>query len=82
MQGQPMSRLYMNVGGEGESPPLDEIDPLVLTMPEMLTESGFVSTCTCDKDTCCYGFLCNYYNQTKQRELSRGGAEKLLVSLL
>lgn len=61
---------------------LDEIEPLVLTMPEMLTESGFVSTCTCDKDTCCYGFLCNYYNQTKQRELSRGGAEKLLVSLL
>lgn len=30
---------------------LDEIEPLVLTMPEMLTESGFVSTYTCDKDT-------------------------------
>lgn len=72
----------MSVGGEGESPPLDEIEPLVLTMPEMLTESGFVSTYTCDEDTCCYGFLCNYYNQTEQHELSRGGAKELLVSLL
>lgn len=62
--------------------PLNEIEPLALTMPEVLTESGFVSTCTCDEDTCCYGFLYNYYNQTEQHELSRGGAEKLLVSLL
>ena len=82
MRGQPMSRLYMSVDGEGESPPLDEIEPLVLTMPEMLTESGFVSTYTCDEDTCCYGFLCNYYNQTEQHELSRGGAKELLVPLL
>ena len=51
-------------------------------MPEMLTESGLASIFTYDEDTYCYGFLCNYYNQTKQRELSRGGAEKLLVSLL
>ena len=69
-------------GRRGREPPLDEIEPLVLTMPEMLTESGFVSTYTFDKDTCCYGFLCNCYNQTEQHELSRGGAEKLLVSLL
>lgn len=61
---------------------LDEIELLVLAILEVLTESGFVSTCTCDEDTFCYGCLCNYYNQTKQRELSRGGAEKLLVSLL
>lgn len=63
----------MSVGGE--------IEPLVPTMPEMLTESGFVSTCTCDEDTCCYGFLCNYHKQTEQHELSREGAKELLVSL-
>ena len=62
--------------------PLGEIEPLALTIPEILTESGFVSTRTCDEDTRCYGFLCNCYNQTEQHELSRGGAEKLLVSLL
>lgn len=44
---------------------LDEIKPLVLTMPEILTESGIVSTCTCDEDTFCYGCLCNYCNQTE-----------------
>lgn len=69
-------------GRRGREPSFDEIEPLVLTMPEMLTESGFVSTCTCDEDTYRYGFLCNYYNQTEQHELSRGGAKELLVSLL
>ena len=61
---------------------LDEVELLVLAILEVLTESGFVSTYTCDEDTCCYGFLCNYYNQTEQHELSRGGAKELLVSLL
>lgn len=61
---------------------LDEVELPVLAIPEVLTESGIVSTCTCDEDTFCYGCLCNYYNQTEQHELSRGGAEKLLVSLL
>lgn len=61
---------------------LDEVELLVLAIPEVLTESGIVSTCTCDEDTFCYGCLCNYYNLTEQHELSRGGAEKLLVSLL
>lgn len=61
---------------------LDEVELLVLAIPEVLTESGIVSTCTCDEDTFCYDCLCNYYNQTEQHELSRGEAEKLLVSLL
>lgn len=61
---------------------LDEVELLVLAIPEVLTESGIVSTCTCDEDTFCYGCLCNYYNHTEQHELSRGGAEKLLMSLL
>ena len=68
-------------GRRGREPPLDEIEPLVPTMPEMLTESGFVSTCTCDEDTYCYGFLCNYHKQNEQHELSREGAKELLVSL-
>lgn len=50
--------------------PLDEIEPLVLTMPEMFTESGLVSTFTYDEDTYRYGFFCNYYNQAEQHELS------------
>ena len=58
--------------------PLDEIEPLVLAMPEMFTESGLVSTFTYDEDTYCYGFFCNYYNQAEQHELSRGGAKELL----
>ena len=61
---------------------LDEVELLVLAIPEVLTESGIVSTCTCDEDTFCYGCLYNYYNQIEQHELSRGGAEKLLMSLL
>ena len=61
---------------------LDEVELLVLAIPEVLTESGIVSTCTCDEDTFCYGFLCNYYNQTGQHELSRGGTKGLLESLL
>lgn len=40
-------------GRRGREPPLDEIEPLVLTMPEMLIESGFVSIYTRDEDTCC-----------------------------
>lgn len=39
-------------------------------MPEMLTESGLVSTCTYEEDMYSYGCLCNYYNQTEQHELS------------
>lgn len=49
---------------------LDKVELLVLAIPEVLTKSGIVSTCTCDEGTCCYGCLCNYYNQTEQYELS------------
>ena len=59
---------------------LNEVEPLVLTIPEVLTESGIVSTCTCDEDSYCYGCLCNYYNQAEKYELSRGGAKGILKS--
>ena len=48
---------------------LNDVEMLVLAIPEVLTESRIVSTCTCDEDTCCYGCLCNCYNQTEQHEL-------------
>ena len=41
-----------------------------------------VSTCTCDENTCCYGCLCSYLNQTIQHRLSRGGAKRILDSML
>lgn len=40
-----------------------------------------VSTCTCDENTCCYGCLCNYYNQPIQHRISRGGAMRIIESL-
>lgn len=41
-----------------------------------------VASCTCSEDTCCYGCLCNYYNQSRQSKLSRGGALKILDALI
>lgn len=51
---------------------LDEVELLVLAIPEMLTESGIVSTCTFDGDTYYYDCLCDYHNQTEQHKLSLG----------
>lgn len=41
-----------------------------------------VANCSCGEDTCCYGCLCNYYNQGRQAKLSRGAALNILRSLL
>lgn len=38
--------------------------------------------CGCGEETCCYGCIANYYNQTKQGRLSRGAAKRLLGALL
>ena len=38
--------------------------------------------CGCGEETCCYGCIANYYNQTKQSRLSRGAAKRLLGALL
>ena len=69
--------LYDDVpGGAGHALQLSE------QVPELLNKAyEIVSTCTCDKDTCCYGCLCNYYNQMEQHELSRGSAQKILEDL-
>lgn len=38
--------------------------------------------CGCGEETCCYGCIANYYNQSKQAKLSRGAAKRILGSLL
>ena len=38
--------------------------------------------CGCGEETCCYGCIANYYNQTRQAKLSRGAAKKILAALL
>lgn len=38
--------------------------------------------CGCSDDTCCYGCIANYYNQSSQSKLSRGVAKQILGSLL
>lgn len=70
--------LYDDVpGGAGHALQLSgAIDELLRKAYEI------VSTCTCDEATCCYGCLCNYLNQAIQHSLSRGGAMRILESLL
>ena len=75
-----MSKLYMSVAAM-VSALLNEVELLVLAIPEVLTESGIVSTCAFNGDTYCYDCLCNYHNQTGQHKLSLGGAKEILKSL-
>lgn len=51
---------------------------------EDLLERAFeiVDTCDCGEDSCCYGCLCNYFNQNEQDNLSRGAARDILAGLL
>lgn len=41
-----------------------------------------VATCSCGEETCCYGCISNYYNQSRQSVLSRGAAKRILGVLL
>lgn len=59
----------------------DEVELLVLAIPEVLTESGIVSACTFNGDTYCYNCLCDCHNQTEQHKLSLRGAKEILKSL-
>ena len=38
--------------------------------------------CGCGEETCCYGCIANYYNQSIQAKLSRGAAKRILEALL
>lgn len=78
LNGNASIMLYDDVpGGAGHALQLsNQISTLLSKTYEV------VSTCTCDENTCCYGCLCNYYNQSEQHELSRGGAKRILDTLL
>lgn len=69
--------LYDNVpGGAGHALQLAERDAEVVQ-----AAYDIVSSCTCGEDTCCYGCLCNYFNQARQSHLSRGGVLRIMRSL-
>lgn len=65
-------------GGAGYARQLSE------RVPELVEEAYRVvdGHCGCSEETCCYGCIANYYNQTRQAKLSRGAAKKLLGALL
>lgn len=70
--------IYDDVpGGAGRALRLyHDIDSLLEKAYEL------VDTCDCGEDSCCYGCLCNYFNQNEQSALSRGAAKNILSSLL
>lgn len=50
---------------------------------ELLREAfRIVDECTCSRDTCCYGCIGNYNNQSRQAKLSRGAAADILGALM
>ena len=70
--------LYDNVpGGAGH------VERLRDNLRELL-EAAYcrVTTCSCGEDTCCYGCIGSYYNQSRQAHLSRGAATRILGMLL
>ena len=69
--------LYDNVpGGAGH------VLQIAAHMQEVVERAyHIVADCSCGEETCCYECLCNYYNQRRQQDLSRGAALKILRSL-
>lgn len=71
--------LYDNVpGGAGYTQQLHgHID-------ELFKEAYHVvdGHCGCGEETCCYGCIANYMNQSRQSKLSRGSAKNILGELL
>ena len=71
--------IYDDVpGGAGHAKQLSEmVDELIRMAFEVVD-----GHCGCGPETCCYGCIANYYNQSKQASLSRGVAKEVLGSLL
>lgn len=71
--------IYDDVpGGAGHARQLSE-------MVEKLIQAAYDVVdghCDCGEETCCYGCIANYYNQSKQAYLSRGAAKQILGTLL
>ncbi len=71
--------IYDDVpGGAGHASQLNNI------VKELIEEAYNVvdGHCGCGEETCCYGCIANYYNQTRQANLSRGAAKRILGALL
>ena len=71
--------IYDDVpGGAGHARQLNE------RVSELVKEAYKVvdGHCGCGEETCCYGCIANYYNQTSQAKLSRGAAKEILGALL
>lgn len=70
--------IYDDVpGGAGHAKQLSEM------VEELLREAyRIVEHCSCSRDTCCYGCIGNYNNQSRQAKLSRGAAADILRALL
>ena len=51
---------------------------------EDLIEAAYkrVANCECGEDTCCYGCIGSYFNQSRRSHLSRGAAKRILGALL
>ncbi len=70
--------LYDNVpGGAGHA---SQLRGRVPELVKMAWER--VASCTCGEETCCYGCLASYYNQSFQSRMSRAGAKRVLAPLL
>lgn len=70
--------LYDNVpGGAGHASQLRD------HVPELIQKAWErVASCTCGEETCCYGCLASYYNQSFHDRMSRAGAKRVLAPLL
>ena len=77
-QGTMSLMIYDDVpGGAGHAKQLGGM------VDELLREAfHIVDECTCSRDTCCYGCIGNYNNQSRQAKLSRGAAADILGTLL
>lgn len=77
-QGTMSLMIYDDVpGGAGHAKQLGGM------VDELLREAfHIVDECTCSRDTCCYGCIGNYNNQSRQAKLSRGVAADILGALL
>ena len=71
--------IYDDVpGGAGHARQLNEmVEELIRAAYEIVD-----GHCGCGPETCCYGCIANYYNQSKQSDLSRGSAKAILGELL
>ena len=71
--------LYDNVpGGAGHALQLSGMVETLLREAYRVVDGH----CGCGEDTCCYGCIANYYNQSSQAVLSRGTAKRVLGQML